>query len=105
MGMTSLIRLIRPIGMTLLDLCTHEADLLGMSRVRTSSQSHMCSAATRHRANGRSSVKRARTGGDPAASIQTGHPMTPRIAEFDPVPAFDGPTGEKKWAIMTISRE
>jgi hypothetical protein len=101
MGMTSLIRLIkltRSTGMTIPALCPYGGDLLGMSSAGTFSQSRR-----RHRADGRSIDKRVRAGGDLAAFIQTGNPMTPRNTVFDPVFAFGSPTGEKKWATMTIS--
>jgi hypothetical protein len=106
MGMTSLIRLIRltrSIGMTIPALHAHEGDLLGMSPARTFSRSQARRRANRHRADGRSTDQRVRTGGDHAAFIQTGNPMTSRNTEFDLVFAFGSPTGEKKWATMTIS--
>lgn len=98
MGMT---RVIRPIGVTIPALASHGSEHLRMSAARSSSGSHVRAMAACHRANGRSIVKRARAGGDLAAFIQTGNPMTPRIAEL--VFAFSGPTGEKKWASVKTS--
>ena len=74
--------------MTLADPTAHRGHLLGMSPAHTNPV-----------------VKRARAGGDPAAITQPGKPMTTYIAHLEPVFVFDGPPGEKKWAIMTISRE